>query len=139
MSFNGIDYTRLRACWVCRQVCADLPNSKPEDATCPFRDPDHPLGQTRHVKNAFIHPDGSRHQRLARLYPFGSDLWKEHYASRRNATESCNGQIKRLGLHRIWSYGLDGATADICFADFLINLRNLGRLVQQATLLSADT
>jgi len=138
MSFNGVDYDRLRACWVCRQVCADRPDPDPRDVSCPFRDPERPLGQTRHVKNAFVHPDGSRHERLARLYPFGSDLWKEHYASRRNATESRNGQIKRLGLGRIWSYGLDGATADLCFADLLINLRNLGRLVQQATLLDAD-
>jgi len=138
MSFNGVDYTRLRACWVCHQVCADLPDSNPEDATCPFRDPNHPLGQIRHVKNAFIHPDGSRHERLARLYPFGSDLWKEHYASRRNATESRNGQIAQLGLKRIWSYGLDGATADVTFADLLINLRTLGRLVRHATLLDAD-
>ena len=139
MSFNGLDYTRLRACWVCRQVCADRPDPDPQDVSCPFRDPERPLGQTRHVKNAFIHPDGSRHERLARLYPFGSDLWKEHYTSRRNVTESRNGQIEHLGLDRIWSYGLDGATADLCFADLLINLRNLGRLVQQATLLDADT
>jgi len=139
MSFNGLDYTRLRACWVCRQVCADRPDPDPQDVSCPFRDPERPLGQTRHVKNAFVHPDGSRHERLARLYPFGSDLWREHYTSRRNVTESRNGQIEHLGLDRIWSYGLDGATADLCFADLLINLRNLGRLVQQATLLDADT
>ena len=138
MSFNGVDYNRLRACGVCRQVCADRPDPKPEDASCPFRDPERPLGQTRHVRKAFLHPDGSRHERLARLYPFGSDLWKEHYTSRRNATESRNGQIARLGLNRIWSYGLDGATADISFADLLINLRNLGRLVQHATLFDAD-
>jgi hypothetical protein len=115
-----------------------LLDPNPEDATCPFRDPDHPLGQTRHVKNALLHPDGSHHERLARLYPFGSDLWKAHYTSRRNATESRNAQITRLGLDRIWSYGLDGATADITFADFLIDLRNLGRLVQHATSLDAD-
>ena len=41
-----------------------------------------------------------------------------------------------LGLKRIWSYGLDGAAADISFADLMINLRTLGRLVQQATLLA---
>jgi hypothetical protein len=40
-----------------------------------------------------------------------------------------------LGLKRIWCYGLAGAVADITFVDLLINLRNLGRLVQQATLL----
>jgi hypothetical protein len=136
MSFNGIDYQRLRACWVCRQVCTRTSEAKPEDAVCPFRDPDRPLGQVRHMGRAFLHPDGTHHQRLARLYPYGSDLWKEHYGARRNAVEARNSQTTRLGLKRIWSYGLAGAVADITFADLLINLRNLGRLVQQATLLS---
>jgi hypothetical protein len=137
MFFNGIDYQRLRACWVCRQVCARRPESKPEDAACPFRNPGRPLGLARHVDRAFTHPDGTRHERLARLYPFGSALWKAHYTSRKNAVEGRNSQITRLGLKRLWSYGLAGATADISFADLLINLRTLGRLVQQATLLVA--
>jgi hypothetical protein len=41
----------------------------------------------------------------------------------------------RLGLKRAWAYGLPRVTADITFADLLIDLRNLGRLVRQATLL----
>jgi hypothetical protein len=137
MAFNGVDYQRLRACWVCRQVCTRLPDSRPEDVACPFRDPDRPLGQVRHVGRAFVHPDGSRHERLARLYPYGSDLWKAHYARRKNAVEGRNSQLTRLGLKRMWSYGLPGATADIAFADLLLNLRTLGRLVQQATALVA--
>lgn len=137
MSFNGVDYQRLRACWVCRQNCTRLPEAQPEDAECPFRDPDHPLGLVRHVSRAFVHPDGTRHERLARLYPYGSPRWKEHYGSRKNAVEGRNSQITRLGLKRIWSYGLSGATADLTFADLLINLRTLGRLVQEATLLTA--
>ena len=88
-----------------------------------------------HVGRAFTHPDGSRHERLARLYPYLSPLWKAHYGARKNAVEGRNSQIARLGLKRIWSYGLPGATADLSFADLLINLRTLGRLVQQATLL----
>lgn len=135
MSFNGIDYQRLRACWVCRQVCARQPHSSPQDTDCPFRDSDHPLGMVKHLGRAFIHPDGSRHPRLARLYPYGSPIWKEHYGSRKNAVEGRNSQLTRLGLKRIWSYGLHGAAADLAFADLLINLRTLGRLVQQATLL----
>lgn len=137
MSFNGIDYQRLRACWVCRQVCTHNPAPRSEDAECPFRDPDRPLGHIRHVGRAFIHPDGSRHYRLARLYPYGSSLWKSHYTSRKNAVEGRNSQLMRLGLKRVWSYGLPGATADITFADLLVNLRTLGRLVQEATLLVA--
>jgi hypothetical protein len=136
MSFNGVDYQRLRACWACRQVCAHHLHPKPEDADCPFRDPNHPLGMVKHVRRAFIHPDGSHHERLARLYPYNSPTWKEHYGPRKNAVEGRNSQIARLGLKRIWSYGLDGSTADISFADLLINLRTLGRLVQQATLLA---
>jgi hypothetical protein len=136
MSFNGVDYQRLRACWVCRQICIRLPEANPEDETCPFRDPQRPLGLVCHVDRAFLHPDGTRHPRLARLYPYGSSLWKEHYDARKNAVEGRNSQITRLGLKRIWSYGLAGATADISFADLLINLRTLGRLLQEATLLS---
>jgi hypothetical protein len=36
MSFNGVDYQRLRACCRrCRQVCAQQLHPKPEDAECP--------------------------------------------------------------------------------------------------------
>ena len=133
MSFNGLDYQRLRACWTCRQVCAQQLRPQPQDAECPFRDPNSPLGMVKHVRRAFVHPDGSRHERLARLYPYNTPIWKEHYGARKNAVEGRNSQIARLGLKRIWSYGLDGATADLSFADLLINLRTLGRLVQQAT------
>ena len=137
MSFDGVDYQRLRACWACRQVCARQLHPKPQDAECPFRDPERPLGMTKHVARAFIHVDGSRHERLARLYPYGSPIWKEHYGARKNAVEGRNSQIAHLGLKRLPSYGLDGAAADISFADLLIDLRTLGRLVQQATLLVA--
>jgi hypothetical protein len=135
MSFNGLDYRRLRACWVCRQICAHQRPQQPQDADCPFRDPDRPLGLVTHVGRAFVHPDGSRHHRLARLLPYNAPIWKRHYGPRKNAVEARNSQLTRLGLKRIWSYGLRGATADIAFTDLLINLRNLGRLVQQATLL----
>ena len=74
---------------------------------------------------------------VASACPNRGALWKQHYGSRRNATESRNSQLEHLGLKRIWSYGLSGATADIAFADLLINLRTLGRLVQQATLLDS--
>jgi hypothetical protein len=137
LSFNGVDYARLRACWVCRQVCTQRLLANPLDADCPFRDPNRPLGMVKHIRRAFIHPDGSPHQRLARLYPYGSVIWKAHYGPRKNAVEGRNSQITRLGLKRMWSYGLDGATADISFADLLINLRTLGRLLQQATLLDS--
>jgi hypothetical protein len=137
MFFNGVDYPRLRACWVCRQICIHQRPPRPKDAACPFRDPNRPLGMVKHVGRTFVHLDGSRHERLARLYPYGSALWKDHYGARKNAVEGRNSQITRLGLKRIWSYGLPGTTADLSFADLLINLRTLGRLVQQATLLAS--
>ena len=135
MFFNGVDYQRLRTCWVCRQICSLQRPPRPEDTTCPYRDPGRPSGMVTHVGRAFTHPDGSRHERLARLYPYRSTLWKERYGARKNAVEGRNSQITRLGLKRIWSYGLPGTTADLCFADLLINLHTLGRLAQHATLL----
>jgi hypothetical protein len=135
MTFNGLDYERLRATWACRQLCTRGAKPNRVDADCPFRDPQRPLGMVKHIQRAFTHPDGSTHARLARLYPYRGALWKQRYGCRRNATESRNSQLEHLGLKRIWSYGLPGATADIAFADLLINLRALGRLVQQATLL----
>ena len=132
--FNGLDYRRLRATWTCRQRCASSPEAQ-VTAECPYRDPDRPCGMTKHVTTTFIHPDGSPHARLARLFAYGSPTWKTRYGSRRNATESRNGQIEGLDLKRIWSYGLAGATADIAFADLLINLRTLARLVRQASAL----
>ncbi len=132
--FNGLDYERLRATWVCRQRCAASPEA-PATAECPYRAPERPCGMTQHVTTTFSHPDGSPHARLARLFAVGSPTWQARYGSRRNATESRNGQIEALDLKRIWSYGLTGATADIAFADLLINLRTLGRLVRQASAL----
>jgi hypothetical protein len=139
MFFQGLDYGRLRATWVCRQRCARAKEPSAPDESCPFRDPEHPLGQVRHVGCALAHPDGTKHARLARLYPYGSELWKLHYGARKNAVEGRNSQIARLGLKRMWSYGLAGATADICFADLLLNLRTLGRLVKEASRLPADS
>lgn len=136
MSFNGLDYRRLRACWVCRQACVYQRPPQPQDKDCPFRDPDRPLGFVTHVRRAFMHPDGSQHHRLARLFPYHSPLWKEHYDAPKNAVEARNSQLMRLGLKRTWSYGLPGAATDIALADLLINLRNLGRLVRQATQLA---
>ncbi len=131
--FNGLDYQRLRATWVCRQRCASSPEAQ-VTAECPYRDPQRSCGMTQHVTTAFK-PDGSSHARLARLFAGGSPTWKARYGSRRNATESRNGQIEALELKRIWSYGLAGATADIACADLLINLHTLGRLANQASAL----
>ena len=132
MAYNGLDYARLRATWCCRQLCTRNGKSTPAAAECPFRDPARPLGMVKHVGLAFTHPDGSSHTRPARfLYPYNSRLWKRHYG-RRNTSESRNSQLEALGLKRIPSYGLRGAAAEIAFADLLINLRTLSRLLRQA-------
>jgi hypothetical protein len=135
LASNGLDYERLRATWVCRQACAPTASPSSVESSCPFRDAQRPLGMVRHVTTTFTHPDGSQHARLARLFAYDSPTWRDRYGSRRNATESRNGQLEHLRLKQLWSYGLAGAIADITFADLLINLRALGRLVQQASLL----
>jgi hypothetical protein len=78
-------------------------------------------------------PDGC--VRLARELPYGSQTWKQRYA-RRNLSESRNGSVEHLGLKRMDSFGLIHNRKENAIADFLGNLRTLGRLVQEATLLA---
>jgi hypothetical protein len=78
-------------------------------------------------------PDGC--VRLAREVPYGSQTWKQRYA-RRNLSESRNGSVQHLGLKRMDSFGLPNARKENAVADFLGNLRTLGRLVQEATTLA---
>jgi len=74
MTFNGLDYERLRATWACRQACTRGATPNRADADCPFRDSQRPLALVKHVQLVFTHPDGSTHARLARLYPYRSAL-----------------------------------------------------------------
>ena len=136
---NGYDYDRRRAKYVCTQACRrDPPPTDPTGgaaqpvADCPFLDPSHPLGFVVNVGRTL--PDGSR--RLARDIPVGSDAWNARYG-RRNLSESRNGQLEGLGLKRLPTYGLSQTTKEIQLADFLLNLHTLGRLVRQATALTA--
>ena len=136
---NGYDRDRRRAKYVCAQACRrDPPPTGPADAlaqpvaACPFLDPSHPLGFVVNVGRTL--PDGSR--RLARDIPVGSDAWHARYG-RRNLSESRNGQLEHLGLKRLPTHGLPQATKEIHLADFLLNLHTLGRLVRQATALTA--
>ena len=70
--------------------------------------------------------------RLAREIPYGSDPWQARYG-RRNLAESRNGQLAGMGLKRLRAYGTARNTKEGQLADFLLNLRTLGRLVRQAT------
>jgi hypothetical protein len=129
---NGYDYARRRAKYYCAQVCRQvpLPPGLPEQpvAVCPYRAPAHPRGFVVNVGRTL--PDGSL--RLAREIPYGSPRWQARYG-RRNLAESRNAQIEGLGLKRLPNYGLARNAKDVQLADWLLNLRTLGRLVRQAT------
>jgi hypothetical protein len=129
---NGYDTRRRRATYVCAQVCRREPlrdGAPLQPVTdCPYLDPQRPLGCVVHVGRTL--PDGSR--RLARELPYGSPRWEARYG-RRNLSESRNAQLEGLGLKRLPTYGLARNTKEVQLADFLLNLRTLGRLVRQAT------
>jgi hypothetical protein len=142
MRSNGHDYRRRRTKWCCHQVClpvlagpgrpqAEGSQPQPPAPECPYQAPEHPYGQVVNVGRTL--PDGC--VRLAREVPYGSPTWKQRYA-RRNLSESRNGSVEHLGLKRMDSFGLTNARRENAIADFLGNLRTLGRLVQEATMLA---
>ena len=130
---NGYDRQRRRRKWLCRQACRREPRREGQAvqpvADCPYLDPqnDHALGYVLNVGLTF--PDGSL--RLARDIPYGSMQWKARYGRRSNS-ESRNGQLEGMGLKRMRSYGLPRNTKDVQMADLIVNLRTMGRLVQEA-------
>jgi hypothetical protein len=136
---NGYDHARRRAKYICAQACRrDPPPTSPTDAAaqpvaaCPFLEPPGSVGYVVNVGRTL--PDGSR--RLARDIPVGSDAWDARYG-RRNLSESRNGQLEHLRLKRLPTHGLPQATKEIQLADFLLNLHTFGRLVRQASTLTA--
>jgi hypothetical protein len=132
MRANGYDNERRRTKYVCAQVCRREPLREGEAVAavegCPYLEESRPLGQVVNVGRTL--PDGS--VRLAREIPYGSPTWKARYG-RRNLSESRNGLIEGMGLKRMHCYGLQRNTKEVQVADFLINLRTLGRLVREAT------
>lgn len=138
---NGYDYAERRRKYVCRQACRKEPPWRAEGAAkegemihavegCPYLDG----SSTGFVVNVGRYlPDGST--RLAREIPYGSEEWDKRYG-RRNLSESRNGQIEGMGLKRMRSYGQPRNGKEVQVADFIINLRTLGRLVREATSLS---
>lgn len=136
---NGYDQARRRAKYVCAQACRRDPSpTGPPDTVaqpvtaCPFLDPPGSVGYVVNVGRTL--PDGSR--RLARDIPVGSATWAARYG-RRNLAESRNGQLEHLGLKRLPTHGLPQATKEIQLTDFLLNLHTLGRLIRQASTLTA--
>ena len=127
---NGFDPTRRRTKYICAQACRreplELDGTIHEVADCPYLT----SGSCGFVVNVGrTLPDGST--RLAREIPYGSEPWKARYG-RRNVAESRNGQLEGMGLKRMRSYGLERSRRAVQLADFLINLRTLGRLVREA-------
>jgi hypothetical protein len=129
---NGYDDARRRAKYVCAQACRrepPRPGAPIEPISdCPYLDPTHPIGFVVNVGRTL--PDGST--RLAREIPYGSPRWKARYG-RRNLAENRNSQIEAMGLKRMRAWGLARATKEVQIADFLINLRTVGRLVREAS------
>lgn len=131
MAPNGHDYDRRRTKWCCEQTCQR--DSQRPTPDCPFATTAHPHGQIVNVGRHL--PDGS--VRLAREVPYGSETWKARYG-RRNLSESRNASLEGMGLKRLSTSGLAHGRQEIAIADFLDNLRTLGRLVQEATLCAAQ-
>lgn len=129
---NGHDYERRRTRWCCEKVCltgraapvgADPPHPAPD---CPYQAPERKHGQVVKVRRTL--PDGNL--RLAREVPYGTERWKKRYG-RRNLSESRNGSLEGMGLKRLPNFGLGRNRKEMAIADFLVNLRTLGRLVQR--------
>jgi hypothetical protein len=126
LSFQGIDYSRPRARWVCGHRCRQSPQD--EITACPYAA--NKRGYYAYVTRTL--PDGS--YRLARLVPHGTALWKRR-TRWRNTSESRNSSLESKGLLRLPDYGLSHAAFLILAADVLENLATLARLVYEATLL----
>jgi hypothetical protein len=129
---NGYDAARRRTKYICAQACRREPPHPAAPvqpvAGCPFLERARPTGYVVNVGRTL--PDGS--VRLAREIPYGSAAWQARYG-RRNLAESRNGQLAGLGLKRLPCHGLARATKEIQLADWLLNLRTLGRLVREAS------
>lgn len=149
LHFNGHDYTRRDSKWVCRQLCrrqlrpdlapASPPTTPPAAETappaedpailaCPYRDPQHPLGQV--VRLGRTLPDGSL--RLARDLPVDSPSYalrqgRQSYAESRNANQ------KRRRLDRSPWFGLARTAKADCLGDLVSLALNLARFVREAT------
>jgi hypothetical protein len=128
---NGHDAERRRTKYICAQACRREPLAEggalQPVAGCPYLEPTSSCGFVVNVGRTL--PDGST--RLARDIPYGSPAWQARYG-RRNLAESRNGQLEGMGLKRMRSYGQARATKDVQLADFVLNLRTLGRLVHEA-------
>jgi len=133
---NGYDAKRRRTKFVCRQACQREPRCKGEAVHpvegCAHLGDRHAVGYIVNVGRTL--PDGST--RLAREITHGSPEWDARYG-RRNNSESRNGQLEGIGLKRMRSFGLERNTKEVQMADLIVNLRTMGRLLQETSCLPA--
>ena len=143
--FNGHDYQRRDSKWTCRQRCLHrfqpdvVPDSLPSPeirsaSTCPYRDPEHPLGCVITVNLSF--PNGDI--RLARDLKVDSSSWKlrigrQSYAEARNADQT------RRGVKRSPWFGKPNSAKASILADILTSSLNVARFVREATLAAAHS
>ncbi len=103
-------------------------------ATCPYRDPAHPLGCV--VRVGLTLPDGSL--RLARDLPVDSPSARLRQG-RQSYAESRNASQERRHLKRSPWYGLPNSAKATGLGDILILAGNVARFVREATLAHART
>jgi hypothetical protein len=125
MTYQGIDYSRPRARWVCGHICRQ--SEQGEVPGCEYLNK--PSGQRVYIQR---HLPGGNY-RLARLVPHGSKSWKRR-TRWRNTSESRNSSLQNKGLLRLPDYGHSHGIFLIIGADVVENLCTLARLVYQATL-----
>ncbi len=129
LSFNGHDYQRGDSKWVCRQRCLHHPTpdvvldpadvERPPDTfssptTCPYRNPERPLGCVVTVDVSF--PNGD--VRLARDLKIDSPSWKLRMG-RQSDSESRNADQTRRGVKRSPGFGKANAAKASILADIL--------------------
>lgn len=141
LAFNGHDYERRSSKWLCRQRCIahPTPDLLPDDlaeqqrtavSTCPYRDPDRPLGYSLVVK-ATLPKDNNL--RLARDLKVDSPTWKLRIG-RLSYSESRNANQARRDLKRSPWFGLENSTKAQYIGDALSCALNVARFVREATL-----
>lgn len=136
---NGHDYQRQSTKWICHQKCThqalpdiqlpDTPSPLPPRLSCPFANPEHPLGYSLTV--GLTLPDGSL--RLARDGQVTSPTWKRRIG-RQSYSESRNAAQQHRGLKRSPWFGLHNTAKALLIGDTLTLLANLSRLISQASL-----
>jgi hypothetical protein len=141
LSFNGHDYGRQDSKWLCRQRCIahPTPHLIPDDwidvqpapaLTCPYRNPDHPLGYSV-VVNATLPKDNN--VRLARDLKVDSPTWKLRIG-RLSYSESRNANQTRRDLKRSPWFGKTNSAKAQYLGDILSCALNVARFVREATL-----